>query len=85
MFTQTFLDCFHLLLTFVPCAWESRYLKFLGVIEATFLMLYTIIFTAASSSSEASYVAHMTAFIEEIGGGGVGTMDLDCVMLSCFR
>lgn len=71
-------------LTLDLCAWESRYLKFLGVIEATFLMLYTIIFTAAFSSSGASYVAHMTAFIE-IGGGGESNGSGLRYMLSCFR
>lgn len=57
MFIQTFWIVSSL--TFAPKTWRGRLLTFHGVIEANFLMLYNIIFTAAFSSCEgASDVEH---------------------------
>ena len=50
MFIQTFWIVSSL--TFAPETWRGRLLTFHGVIEANFLMLYNIIFTAAFSSCE---------------------------------
>lgn len=60
------LDCFQFNL-WPPETWRGRLLTFHGVIEANFLMLYNIIFTAAFSSCEGGLRCGATEMSVESG------------------